>query len=96
MVINSIVLKDNWSVWGSYYILFFASSVCDVTSHAMKEGLVRTMPLEQTSFNLKISVSQLVCGIVLIPVILPVSRAWENYGNSPLADYTKDGGDKSF
>ena len=79
VIINSIVLKDNWTVWGPYYFIFLASCLCDVISHALKELLVRSMPLEQTSFNFKISISQLVCGIVLIPIVLPISRKYENY-----------------
>lgn len=46
VAINSIVLKDNWPVWGPYYFIFLASCLCDVISHAIKESLVRSMPLE--------------------------------------------------
>jgi hypothetical protein len=47
--------------------------VIDVISHAIKENLVRSQPLNQEKFNLKISISQFVIGVLLTPVILAIS-----------------------
>jgi len=46
VAVNSVVLKNNWGEWAPYYFLFIGSSLCDVASHALKESLVRSMPLE--------------------------------------------------
>ena len=46
------------------------SSLFDVISHAIKENIVRTQPLNQNEFNLKISISQLLVGIIISPMII--------------------------
>lgn len=57
LLVNSFVLIDNWDKYGIYYLLFLICAVLDVLSHALKESLVRSMPLEQAKFNYNISIS---------------------------------------
>ena len=55
-------------------------SLFDVVSHALKESIVRTQPLNQEKFNFRISVAQLVVGIIISPFVLQVSKTYEDYG----------------
>ena len=48
-------------------------------SHLIKESLVRSQPLNQYEFNFKISLSQLIIGLVITPIVLAISRATDNY-----------------
>ena len=45
------------------------SSILDAISHTIKEALVRTQPLNQEEFNFKISVFQLIIGILALPLM---------------------------
>lgn len=62
-----------------YALLFLLSSLLDVISHALKESIVRTQPLNQEKFNYQISVAQLVVGILITPIILAVSKEYVEY-----------------
>ena len=53
-------------------MMFLAAAIFDVISVTMKESLVRTQPLDQVSFNLKISIGQLLLGLAISPVILMI------------------------
>jgi len=88
VIANSFVLIDNWQMYGPYYLLFLVCAALDVFSHALKESLIRSIPLEQEKFNYNISISQLIVGLALSPVILGISRKYENYGSSVLANDT--------
>lgn len=78
-----------------YALLFLLCSVFDSTSHALKESIVRSQPLDQEEFSFRIGISQLIVGIILTPAILKISQTYENYGDSPLAKYS-DGSFGSF
>lgn len=45
----------------------------DVISHAIKESLVRSQPMNQEKFNLKIAISQFIIGLAITPLILQFS-----------------------
>ena len=85
VVANSFVLVDNWAMYGPYYLLFLICAALDVCSHALKESLIRSIPLEQEKFNYNISISQLIVGLALSPIILAISRKYESYGTNILA-----------
>ena len=57
----------------SHYLYFsfmvILSSILDAISHTIKEALVRTQPLNQEQFNFKISVFQLIIGLITLPLI---------------------------
>ena len=57
-------------------------------SHAIKENVVRSQPLNQEKFNLKIAASQLIIGILLTPVILSMSLKLDDFNqpDDPLKD----------
>lgn len=57
VAVNSLVLVDNFEQWGIYYLLFFGSAFFDFVSHGLKESLVRGTPINQTRFNLSISIA---------------------------------------
>ena len=63
----------------SYASLFLLCSLFDVVSHALKESIVRSQPLNQEKFNFNISVAQFVVGIMITPAILSISKEYENY-----------------
>jgi hypothetical protein len=59
VLINSaaILNQENYNKFGTYYIIFWLSAVFDIFSHLLKESLVRSVPIDQSKFNLNISVS---------------------------------------
>lgn len=59
VLINSaaILNPENRDNYGTYYIIFWLSAVFDIVSHLLKESLVRSVPIDQSKFNLNISVS---------------------------------------
>ena len=57
----------------TYTLLFLLCSLFDVVSHALKESIVRTQPLNQENFTFKISVAQLFVGLLITPFILAIS-----------------------
>lgn len=81
LLINSVVVFENMSQFGIYYILFLICAVLDVISHALKESLIRSMPLDQSKFNLNIAVSQLIVGVLITPIILGIAFKYEKYGS---------------
>jgi hypothetical protein len=70
----------------AYTLLFLLCAVFDAISIALKESIIRSQPLDQALFSFRVSVSQLIVGILILPAILAVSKEYENYGGSPLAD----------
>jgi hypothetical protein len=65
-----------------------------VFSHAIKEKLVRSQPLNQEKFNLKIAVSQFISGIILTPAILAMSIKLDDFyePDDPMKDLGNDFG----
>jgi hypothetical protein len=65
----------------------------DVISHAIKENLVRSQPLNQEKFNLKIAVSQFIIGVILTPIILAMSLKLDDFqeDDDPLKDDATEG-----
>jgi hypothetical protein len=76
-----------------YAIYFLLSQVIDVISHSIKENVVRSQPLNQEKFNLKIAVSQFILGVILTPVILAISMSLDDFGepDDPLNGFEKNG-----
>ena len=68
--------KENYILYSSIFIL---CSFFDVVSHAFKESIVRTRPVNQEQFNFRISFAQFIVGIVISPLILNFSRNYEDY-----------------
>ena len=60
-------------------MLFFFSAFFDFVSHGLKESLVRNTPINQTRFNLNISIAQLLAGIALSPILLGISFNYDTY-----------------
>lgn len=52
---------------------FLLCQVIDAVSHAIKDNVVRSQPLNQEKFNLKIAISQFIIGVLLTPIILAIS-----------------------
>jgi hypothetical protein len=75
-----------------YAMLFLLCSLFDVVSHALKESVVRTQPLDQEKFNFKISISQFLVGCMITPAILSISQQYEDYStnDTPLANYSSE------
>lgn len=73
-----------------YSCLFLLCSLFDVLSHAIKEAIVRSQPLNQENFNYKISVAQLVVGVVITPLILLISKNYEDYDADSAINDPKD------
>lgn len=73
-----------------YAILFLLCSLFDVVSHAMKESIVRSQPLNQEKFNFKISIAQLVVGIIITPFVLQVSKQYEDYSHNAAVEDPKN------
>ena len=70
-----------------YMLLFLLSSCIDVVSHAVKESVVRSMPVIRAEFTFYASLAQLVCGIILMPLILDISMKYENFVGTPMQSY---------
>ena len=66
-----------------YALLFMLSSLFDVISHAFKESIVRTKPVNQEKFNFHISLAQFIVGVAMSPVVLSVSKEYEDYQQLP-------------
>ena len=94
-VLNMVDLADGDEVekhreYMRYALLFLLSSLFDVVSHALKESIVRNQPLNQEKFNFRISIAQLVVGIIMTPFILTVSKQYEDYSSNKQIDSPKD------
>ena len=81
------VKKDSASDYQPYVWLFLLCSVFDSASHALKESIVRSQPLDQEEFSFKISISQFVVGLLLAPAIIYFSQQEINYDGSRLAEF---------
>jgi len=66
--------KEDQEKYLPYAMLFLLCSLFDVVSHALKESVVRTQPLDQEKFNFKISISQFIVGLMITPAILSISQ----------------------
>ena len=55
-------------------------------SHALKESIVRQQPINQEKFNFRVSLAQLVVGLIITPFILQISKQYEDYGGSEIPD----------
>ncbi|CAI2366818.1 unnamed protein product [Moneuplotes crassus] len=73
------------------YLLFFAlSSLLKVISLGIKEGLVRSQPINNEKFNFKTSLGQFLIGVILTPIIVNIytssdqsessGSTWQNIG----------------
>ena len=69
-----------------YALIFLMCSLFDVISHALKEAIVRTQPLNQEMFNFRISVAQFLVGVGITPFVLSISKSYENYDGSGIDD----------
>ena len=69
-----IQAPEDKDLYLNYALLFLLSSLFDVISHALKESIVRSQPLNQDKFNFRISVAQLVVGVLMTPFILRISQ----------------------
>lgn len=78
--------KTEYTKYMHYALLFLLCSLFDVVSHALKESIVRSQPLNQEKFNFKISVAQLIVGICITPLILQISKQYEDYSENPKID----------
>lgn len=67
-----------------YALLFMLCSLFDVVSHALKESIVRTQPLNQEKFNFRISLAQLLVGVAISPLVLSLSKEYEDYGHADI------------
>jgi hypothetical protein len=70
-----------------YTILFFICAVFDSMSHALKESIVRSQPLDQDLFSFRVSISQFIVGMLIFPAIVAISKEYENYEYSRLQPY---------
>ena len=73
------------------YCLFFSlSALLEVISLGIKEGLVRSQPINNEKFNFKISLGQFLVGLAITPIIVDIytssthqgkeNSTWENIG----------------
>ena len=77
VILNMIDITDSKKEnenYMHYALLFLLCSLFDVVSHALKESIVRSQPLNQEKFNFRISMAQLIVGIVITPFILQMSK----------------------
>ena len=56
-MVDVIADPDDQDLYLNYAFLFLLSSLFDVISHALKESIVRSQPLNQDKFNFRISVA---------------------------------------
>ena len=74
------------------YLLFFSlSALLKVISLGIKEGLVRSQPINNEKFNFKTSLGQFIIGIIITPIIVDIyistnkpeaqGSTWQNIGN---------------
>ena len=94
-VLNMVDLADNDEggenrEYMRYALLFLLCSLFDVVSHALKESIVRNQPLNQEKFNFRISIAQLVVGVVMTPFILQISKQYEDYSKNKQIEDPKD------
>ena len=82
--------KDDKDRYMHYALLFLMCSLFDVVSHALKESIVRSQPLNQEKFNFRISLAQLVVGVIITPFILQVSKEYEDYSDNPAINDPKN------
>lgn len=65
------------------YALFLPlSTLLEVVSLAIKEGLVRSQPINNEKFNFKISLGQFLIGIAITPIIVNIYVSNDTTGES--------------
>ena len=74
--------EDKSSEYLHYSLLFMLCSLFDVLSHAFKESIVRTKPVNQEKFNFHISLAQFIVGLLISPLVLSISKQYEDYGDN--------------
>jgi hypothetical protein len=66
------------------YCLFFAlSALLEVISLGIKEGVIRSQPINNEKFNFKVSLGQFLVGIAITPIIVDIYTS-----SSPEQDYS--------
>ena len=75
--------KEHKETYMHYALLFMLCSLFDVISHALKESIVRSQPINQEKFNFRISLAQLMVGLVISPFVLQISREYEDWSALP-------------
>ena len=92
VVLNLVDITDTKDpeqkeLYTRYALIFLLCSLFDVISHALKESIVRNQMLNQEKFNFKISLAQLLVGIIITPFVLQISKEYEDYsGNKQIPD----------
>eukprot|EP00347_Sterkiella_histriomuscorum_P015447 403356997 len=86
IVLALISLKDLDNSTVKYSSLFILCQFFDVISITIKEGLVRSQPLNQEQFNFKITLSQFIIGVLLTPIILAISQSVDYSGQTDPKD----------
>ena len=64
---------DQGEGYAEYIFLFMGASIIGVVSHTIKENTVRSVPIDQDRFTFTVSLSQLICGILISPIIVAVT-----------------------
>ena len=80
--------QNRFNSYLEYIILFMCSSVIDNVSQTIKENTVRSVPIDQDRFTFAISLSQLICGICISPIILAINKNFVDYATNPKLDPT--------
>jgi len=86
-VITAPATKD---LYFNYALLFLLSSIFDVISHSLKESIVRSQPLNQDKFNFRVAIAQLIVGAFMTPLVLQISKNYENYSGNAAFDGIDD------
>lgn len=95
VILNLIDITDTKDheqkdLYTRYALIFLLCSLFDVISHALKESIVRNQMLNQEKFNFKISLAQLVVGVIITPFVLQVSKEYEDYSANTEITNPKD------
>lgn len=74
-----------------YCLFLVLSAVLEAISLGIKEGLVKSQPINNEKFNFKVSLGQFIVGILIMPIIVDIytsstkkgqeNTTWENIGN---------------
>lgn len=85
-----VAIVDPDSSQLKYCLFLVLSAVLEAISVAIKEGLVRSQPLNNEKFNFKVSLGQFIIGILIMPIIVDIytsstkqgqeNTTWENIG----------------
>lgn len=85
-MIDVIFSPSEKGLYLNYAMLFPLSSLFDVISHSIKESIVRSQPLNQDKLNIRVAVAQLFVGVLITPIILKISKEYEDYAENPAFD----------